>query len=128
MISGIKCLKVKSKYFGRTGVRFLPVLPVSLLKSYAQSIHYSKDSFYISPRQVIRKIKQEFYIMNEEVVLKELKSCYLCQLNTPNVEKKQKFAQETLPKAPRISLQFDICGSLVKDQETSFRYIYIYPH
>ena len=102
---------------------YRPIIPGSLLKWYALSIHLDSSTYHMTSPQILRLIKQQFYVINENIVRSEISRCFICQISTPNVHTRHKFALQQLPNQPRSHIAFDICCGL-PDDDFKYRYIY----
>ena len=122
-VDGIICVKERKKRGTGPQPSVRPVLPDKLLRWHAISMHLHPSSFHCSVPQTLRRIKQQFYILSDAVVRDEIGRCYICQIATPNMATRHKFALQKLPNTPRTHISFDICCGLPEDS-SHFRYIY----
>ena len=121
---GVKCVEVREESRPFMKKRIKAIIPDSLLRQYANTLHFDMHTFHHSPPQILRKIKQLFYILDESTVKKSIGGCYLCQSSTPITDSRQQYALQKLPEKPRVHLAFDICGAINEDT-SKYKYIYL---
>ena len=110
LVQGILCVVRKTSAVDKNKIR--AICPISVLKSFARTIHYSYQNFHASPRQIIKVIQKDFFILDEGVVYDEIGKCLACLTSEQDMTTAQSFAENSLPQEIRTSLNFDIVSGL----------------
>ena len=121
VVAGIICVVRKTSVVDKRRIR--AICPIAILESFARTLHHSHQNFHASPRQIIKIIQKDFYILDEKVVYDEIGKCIACLTSEQDMNTAQSFAENKLPSAIRISLNFDIVSGL-PITESKNRYIY----
>ena len=121
IVQGMICVIRKSSTIGQRRIR--PICPQDVLKSFANTLHYSYKYFHSTARQLIRIIKRDFFILDESIIRDEVGKCFACLTAEQDMNTSQSFAENKLPMAIRTSLNFDIVSGLPTTPSGN-RYIY----
>ena len=120
-IQGIICVVRKSRVPNKNRVR--AIIPISVLRSFATTLHYSYKYFHQSAREILNIIKRDFFILKDSIVYEEVSKCIACLSTEHDMSISQSFAQNQVPKTIRTDLHFDIvCGLPVT--ESGNKYVY----
>ena len=127
IIQGIICVVRKSRFPNRNKVR--AIIPISVLRSFATTLHYSYKYYHQSSREILNIVKRDFFVLKESVVYEEVSKCIACLSTEQDMSISQSYALNQVPKTIPTDLHFDIvCGLPITASGNKYVYAVIDAH
>lgn len=120
-IQGIICVVRKSRVPNKNRVR--AIIAISVLKSFATTLHYSWKYFNQSAREILNTVKRDFFILKDSVVYEEVSKCIACLSTEHYMFISQRFALNQVPKTIRTDLHFEAIRNSILIHHFSKQYI-----